>query len=358
MLTEKNRFMDTQKYYWRKEMVQSEYSQLMPPKYERTQGLLLYYNDIIVDLLKKADEKKLSLTEISFDSEHQFTEFLDDQFWTKMLKSENKDNAVSFLRSHIFFSLLRDFIFYMHESFSCAERGKVTVAYTISRKPIKDTLFYLCWLLADEETFINALVNELPKKYDLTSISPNRKKEIIKSVIKKTEVPFDYNFIYDLIYNRKSDFGLSRIWDQSLHLVTKNKDYPTESGNLNFIFAYDDIWDEYWNYYYHSMPIVMNFAIETIITIFEKIHESSENESFLNKVIRNYKFYQSTKKNDDKDSEISSLIKKLANGLRFECKNCNLDYPVDVDEFMNDYLINCPDCGYTENVGQYYFIDK
>lgn len=44
-------------------------------------------------------------------------------------------------------------MFLYYESISCAQRGKVSVAYSLLIKPLRDNLLYLEWLLADKEEF-------------------------------------------------------------------------------------------------------------------------------------------------------------------------------------------------------------
>ena len=76
-------------------------------------------------------------------------------------------------------------MFYMHESFSCSERGKVTVAFANSRKPIKDNLFYMCWLLVDSKEFISKLLYDEPRSFEVSTIGPDFIIHILKESVKK-----------------------------------------------------------------------------------------------------------------------------------------------------------------------------
>lgn len=127
-------------------MADSYLSEYLPEEFYPEQKLLLYYNDLFTDMLMKADEYNLNSVELSlFENVELPQEGKDVIDW--MIENGFKEEAYESLGAHLFFSLLRDFTLYMHESFDCAERAKVSVAFTISRKPIKDTLFYLSWLL-------------------------------------------------------------------------------------------------------------------------------------------------------------------------------------------------------------------
>lgn len=334
-------------------MAKSDISNILPNEFLSTHELLLYYNDIIVDLLHKADELGLSSSKFQIKSEQSLPTD-DEDFIEWMFTHGFETEAYDYLKSHLFFSLLRDFIFYMHESFDCAERGKVTVAYTISRKPIKDTLYYLCWLLVDNKDLLDNLMLKESKEYDISSINFKTKKRLINEAVKITKAPYEKDFIFDLIYKRNFKNGLSKVWDQSLHLVTGSRHYPTEPGNLNFIFAYDDIWDEYWSFYYATMPIIMNFSIEVIIKIFESIAKPDSTTVEANKWIRNFKFLNAT---NHLTKETDELFRSVLKHLTITCEKCQKEYQcigTVADEFINDYLFTCPHCEAQERVGEYF----
>lgn len=330
-------------------------SELLPEEFTIRHGLLLYYNDLIVDILQIADRYNLSKVGFQLTKDNNIpSEDVDIIDW--FLKNNMEEKAYEVVKPHLFFSLLKDFIFYMHESFDCSERGKVTVAYTLSRKPIKDTLFYLCWLLVDEKDFIKRLISQEPGKYDTSKISREKKKKIINRACKLVNEDSEEDLYFNLIYKGNCEYTLSSIWDQSLHLVTGNKNYPTESGNLNFIFATDEIWKDYWKMYYEKIPALMQLAVEISIALFESILKPDENVILLNKMLRDHKLSK-VYINDYEDT----LFKKLFGVLIVKCDECSKGYNLQgevLTEFANDYLYTCPYCGTQERVGEYLFSEK
>ncbi|MFO1443259.1 hypothetical protein KDN24_08525 [Bacillus sp. Bva_UNVM-123] len=335
-------------------MASSYLSSYLPKEFIPRHELLLYYNDIIVDILRKADEFNLSQTTFSVKEDIKLPE-KDEDLIDWMLDNGFENEAYSSLKAHLFFSLLRDFIFYMHESFDCSERGKVTVAYTICRKPIKDTLFYLCWLLVDGQELMNNLMKQNPREYDVSSISASRKKDILECSNKLVGNEFEKDILYNLIYKRDCEYGLSSIWDQSIHLVTGNKNYPTEAGNLNFIFAYDEIWQEFWNIYYQKIPLIMNFAIEVIIKIFESILKPETSIITFNKYVREIKLLKMSQIISD---DFINTFKSVLEHIKVTCEECSNSFNFKgtvSEEFINDYLYTCPHCGNEERVGIYIF---
>ncbi len=336
-------------------MAKTYLSEFLPEEYHKRQHLLLYYNDLIVDMLKTADEYNLISTKITFENENDVPNGDEDQIdW--LIKHGYKKQAYDLTKRLIFFSLLRDFILYMHESFSCSERGKVTVAFAISRKPLKDDLFYLCWILVDSNELVDYIMNKDTCLYDISKISEDKKRDIINRSCQLIDKNKYENILFDLIYKRNSNFGLSSVWDQSLHLVTGNKNYKTESGNLNFVFADNDIWNEYWQLYYDKIPYIMNIAIDIITLIYEDILKPSQLFVNLNKAIRDLKFILTYK--EDEDDIDFSIYEKLFRTLEVNCDHCSKQYHLDgtvLKEFMYDYVYTCPHCNSEELVGKYIY---
>jgi hypothetical protein len=50
-------------------------------------------------------------------------------------------------------ALTSDFLHHVYEGLWCLEKRKIVVAFNVLRKPLKDNLTYLCWMLADPEDF-------------------------------------------------------------------------------------------------------------------------------------------------------------------------------------------------------------
>ncbi len=331
-------------------MAESYISPELPDKFLTKHQLLLYFNDLLVDLLFKADEKNLSSENIVLKENETVPQDINPIDW--LLENGYRDIAFRITKSHVFFSLLRDFMFYMHESISCSERGKVPVAFANSRKPIKDNLFYMCWLLVDSEEFISKLLYDKPESFEVSRVGPIFISEILIEVVEKVDFYLTGELLAEIIYDKNSPRSLTGIWDKSLHVVTNNRSYPTPVGSLNFIFANDEIWDEYWKTYYNIISHIMNFAVYVSIALFEEIAKVDEITKSLNKFIRNMK-YDLTYSNKFEAESYKDVLKQIS----FTCKKCKDTFKLEkhtLHEFIFDYLFTCPYCEYVESVGQYY----
>jgi hypothetical protein len=95
---------------------------------------------------------------------------------------------------------------FVYESLSTIEKGKITVSLALLRKPFRDNLLYLEWLLGSSGEFIKLVNNADIDKYAIESIDNNKKISIIKDAIslidnKELFDILDENIYYDLRYN-------------------------------------------------------------------------------------------------------------------------------------------------------------
>lgn len=350
-------------------MVESYILELLPAKYIKRHQLMLYLYDILVDILVKADKYKLS--SLSF----KFTNEVDEQLelFDELERRKDRDISEKVFIPHIFFSILRDLNYYLFESLSCIERGKVTVAFSLARKPLQDNLFYLSWILVQPHEFLGKMQYGSPKEYDVSDLKG--KKDFVIDLFSKAKVlvqsknsSLDFSqellnpeLLYDVIYNRKAENSLTSAFDKSIHLVTRNKNYPTEKQNLNFIFADDEIWDEFWNLYYEKIPYILLYLVEVIVAIFEKYVDIDEETSEFNRYIRNLKIILALSEDDNKELESIFDLIFSSDHLSMNCDECGNQFEFNmalVNEIREDYLYTCQKCGFVERLGQYFVSDE
>lgn len=127
---------------------------------------------------------------------------------------------------------------------------------------------------------------ENPKKYDVSNFKGNKEYMVdlfsqVKKIIESKgdsfkdigQFIFDPSMLYYIIYNKKASNSLTSVFDKSIHLVTNNSNYPTDNQNLNFVFATDKIWNEFWDLYYDKIIYIILFLVEISLSIFEKIYD-------------------------------------------------------------------------------------
>lgn len=350
-------------------LAKSHISELLPTKYRKRHQLMLYLYDILVDILVKADKYQLSSLSFRFTNEiNGEIDLLDE-----LERQKDIDISEYVYIPHIFFSILRDLNYYLFESLSCIERGKVTVAFSLARKPFQDNLFYLSWILVQPNDFLEKIQYGSPREYDVSNLK-GKKEFVIDLFLKaKESIQYENDFLdfskelldpellYDIIYNRKAENSLTSVFDQSIHLVTKNKNYPTEKRNLNFIFSDDKIWDDYWRLFYERTPYILIYLVEVSIAIFEKYFDIDSEIITLNRYIRNLKIIFALSGEENKELESIFDLLFSSDNLSMVCEECRKPYEFNtflVKELKEDYLYTCQSCGLIERLGQYFVSDE
>lgn len=139
-------------------------------------------------------------------------------------------------------ALIADALSYISEALFSYEKGKISVSLSLMRKPLKENLLLLEWILADEDGFFQAFGSEDRKVLSLAKLTPERRKEIIQAALQRIEgATFeDAGALFDLRYNKAFN-GLEPLWQKAQHLTTtQHSNLRTETENLNFIFANPD----------------------------------------------------------------------------------------------------------------------
>ena len=350
-------------------LAKSHISELLPTKYRKRHQLMLYLYDILVDMLVKAD--KYQLSNLSF----RFTKEINGEIdlFDELDRQKDLDISEYVYIPHIFFSILRDLNYYLFESLSCIERGRVTVAFSLARKPFQDNLFYLSWILVQPHDFLEKIQYGAPREYDVSNLKGEKEFVIDLFLKAKESIQYENNFLdfskeilnpellYDIIYNRKAENSLTSVFDQSIHLVTKNKNYPTEKRNLNFIFSDDKIWDDFWQLFYEKIPYILIYLVEVAIAIFEKYFDIDSEIVTFNRYIRNLKIVFALSGEENKELENIFDLLFSSDNLSMVCEECRKPYEFNailVRELKEDYLYTCQSCGFIERLGQYYVSDE
>lgn len=241
-------------------------------KFYRQHDYLIYCNDVLVRWLKWFDENKQCQVSIKFKNDMEMQDFQDKAEADIMWWLENngyKDEMYELNRRHILCSLVADFCHYMLESFNCASKMKPAVAYALLRKPLRDNLAYVEWLRDDPKDLIDKLLHGTPEEYDL-SHKKDVKRERINRIYEKYGIQRVQN-MFEFRYEKNSEMSLERIWNKANHLVTTQNYTKSENGELNFVFVNMERWEQMTEYYYSVVPLVMSYAVELIVGMFEEI---------------------------------------------------------------------------------------
>lgn len=242
---------------------------LLPKQFRLAHNICVITNDLIGEVILEKYYKDLKSSTIKLEKgENKIIENLEKDGGNilEWLESNGRKTEINeYLPKHVFLSVVADFSSFIYESLSSAKKGKMSVAYSLLRKPLTDELLILEQLLTDKEEFIERFFHHGdPKTYDPSpkNMGKEKIKQIITESCKKMHsyFPFNSELIYDLRYNKQCDGGLNGIMNHAHHIVTTDPNYRTEKQNLNFVFSIKDDYQRYWEHYYYFVPYLLLYS--------------------------------------------------------------------------------------------------
>ncbi|MDU3337963.1 hypothetical protein [Paraclostridium bifermentans] len=347
------------------ELISRDYSKL-PKKYWASQNLCWYLHDVIMSIFMEVVDNNLIDTEIALSDEEKLDILEGYENVYDWLKSSERHNEFTIIFcKDLFMRLLGDFLNYIHEVLSNLERGKVTIACDLLRKPFKDNLLYMEWILFNDVELSNLVYNEEIDKYAMgrSGLSKEYINEIVKYNVSQNRFINGFgserfeNIIYDIRYNYDSLNSLELVWNKATHLVTTGRKVKTK--NFNFIYNDRDDYDEYWNYLYGKIPTLLLHSLGVVENIFDKyfrkIGDASKKYNF--SLIMG-KFFGA----DESTQEFAEILTNLGdNKLNLICENCKKIVKYNKPEsyvFYNYWETMCPECKKEINTCRYFFLEK
>jgi hypothetical protein len=174
----------------------------------------------------------------------------------------------------IYVGLLSDMCHFLYEALQSSRKGKLAVAYSLLRKPLKDNLLCLERLLTEPDDMLRAFDSDRSAVELATeSLCQERKRKIIADAANQALVEgcIDPGKIYELRYDKSSVVSFEPIWQKAIHLVTTSSHYTTESGNLNFVFSGDSERISQWDFMYSYLPVVMFHTYSVVFALAKTI---------------------------------------------------------------------------------------
>ena len=327
------------------------------PRYD----FLTYCQNVIIDILKYADNHKLSNVKIDFNetdfevfkkiSEQEDKEYTCD--W--LLQSEYKDVFLEYHKKHLFFSLLRDFYNYYSASLENITKLNISVAWSLLRRPLQETLAYIEWLTVNGDELVNLMLqSKEAKEYDIS----NRKKfgqkieDNITELLGESFVASSAINIYDFRYSMTSETSLNGILNGANHLVVnRSNSFKTSPSGLNFVFLDGQEFENGLGLYNTSLPYVMFYAINIITKVFAEIAELNTYTIIMNSyntLLKNFKALGSMSLKDALDF--------IDVDVPIICPRCGKK--MTKEKYFQQFSYNkvrCPRCLHTINTFSYMF---
>jgi hypothetical protein len=179
------------------------------------------------------------------------------------------EEAKRVILNQITMAMVSDCLHHVYEGLCCFEKRKIVVALNVLRKPLKDNLLYLAWMLDDEARFYQEFATDDPERLAKRRLGPIRS-EILKNATAHTSLGEIANptLLEAILFDSTSPNGLEMLFQHSVHLITVERiQLRTTPENFNFIFksyADDDIYDRV----YRCLPLILLFLSHVIAGLF------------------------------------------------------------------------------------------
>lgn len=208
---------------------------------------------------------ELRFQTIDLESEKDINE--GEHFLDFLLRENRIEEHDRFIKKSLVNALLMDACYFLQEAISSSKKKRLTVTFSLLRKPFVYHLPVFLRIMFDEE-FIDRFNSQ--DSFDTTYLKESDKRELLKQ-----SLPFllaaksiTEDKLYDWIFNQEKQDSLINLSNKALHLsTTRNKNNKTEIQNLNFVFANQENTENLWSYIYQRLPLLLLYFVEIIETL-------------------------------------------------------------------------------------------
>lgn len=329
----------------------------LPHEFRFAHHFALFHHDLLVETLSSGEEADIFSVQVDLKRKEHFEAIkkLENGAILDWLYSQDyKADVLVLLYKQVCVAALSDFCHFIFMALKSSSAAKTTVAYSLFRKPFKDNLFLLEWLLGEPTDFIPKFYFEEPERYEPSRVSEDRKMEIINSAVSKTKFSsfYDSRFIYEMRYNKQNVIGFEPMWNKAMHIVTSYKTYKTERQNLNFIFSTEDNIYNQWNHIYSFVPYLLFYAydiVDALVLTFAKRKDSGSDMTDVRRLAGfllwsdRYYFYEEQDLN-----KLRIAWEELTEDLDLVCPECSEKNAVatkrNLEAFYKHGKISCKSC--------------
>ena len=321
----------------------------LPEQYRFSHDYCLFLYDILVEILKSGEKARIfANVEIEFKDAEQAQAFEDaspkDEALFQWLENNGFDADLDwFTYKHAIVALLADYCQFMLAALRCSEKGNLTVAFALLRKPLRENLFLFEWLLHDSKDFITTFRKTGADALDERIRKKKGKLELMHAITTKIKhgSRFNADLMYRLRYEATETHGFERVWNQATHLVTTFKDMETETHNFNFIFSGEKQRISQWNLIYLRLPVLLDYTVDVVEALVATLAKRESEDSM--DMRRLAGMYLWAKKFVDKELGVTTSALKT----KSHCDQCHTDSEIEDEdmEVLYEYgTIPCPNC--------------
>lgn len=233
----------------------------LPEEFKPAHEFCFLLHDILVEALRSGEENEIFRGKIDFDDEEDQLAFGDaTDIFDWLEKSGRLVDQGKVLSAIATPALLSDALLCIFDALKASERGRLSVAYMMLRKPIQESLFVFESMVLDETLFGELLANDPMKLRAEKAGGPDIQEVRVRGVLNAIRAKdFDPRYIADLRYNKSAEDSFAGVCNQAMHLFTEHKAIRTSNLNINFIFSSMEAKHTQWAYLYSRLPYLLAY---------------------------------------------------------------------------------------------------
>jgi hypothetical protein len=319
-----------------------------PEDFEIARDYSIFLNNLIASTYNSAVDAKIFDHKIDFESPQKAKKFVRklsewsrDEYQKYFINQKKHGDLYFIAIKNVIRAVLLDYHQFIFEALENIKKGQLTVAYTLLRKPLKENLFILEWIVADSFEFFKRFNFDDSRSYSPLMLQCDKEflRSIIKNAIHNIEINsfYDPEFIFQLRYDKSKIFSFDQLWNLSTHLVTDRTPIKTETFNLNFVFSNVDDKEKQLSHIYSLLPYLLFYSVDIIEAALSKIsHLEKDNLStrryfgFLAWIQEYY-----VEGNLERATEIKALLNELIFSGDLKCKTCGNAFHMDKEQMIN-----------------------
>ena len=321
----------------------------LPDEYHFSHNIAVKLYDDLVWILKDLKTQKKFDTKIQFTKKEEVPDEDDENIVDWLIEKGYKKEVDEIISKNLILGIISDICHFIYQALDSTKNMKLTVAFTLIRKPFLENLLIIEQLLTNEEEFLKRFESD-SINFDPGKISPLEKKKLIENSLDYISNSFliSSEIIYDLRWDKKTPSSIYANSNLGIHLVTtRNPSYKTQKQNLNLIFSGEKEWKEQLDYFYYFIPILLYYLVEVVDNlVFRKkiiTKQKLSERKFLRligQLMLHEQFHIESKKG-------KTALNRISKSLKVKCKNCNRMnqlFKSDLFNLINEDHILCKFC--------------
>lgn len=326
---------------------------MIPDRYRFGQTVAFNYLDQLSALVQAIEENDGLSSTLELDpvQSEQLRGLTGASLWDWLIRNGHDAFVRDLSYRHIVTALLADASHFLFESLVAMGKGKNTVSFALLRKPFKDNLLVLEWLLAEPSTFFDVFHGESTRAYAPDQVSREAKLRIIEGAVAKLSMPvFAPAFLYELRYSKRHHYSLEHLWQSATHLVTNATELATDPGNFNFVFSATTDREEQWHAYYLVVPPLILYTLAVAEATVGQFMPFEADKQQFREWLRMIAFVRHSQEYGHvREGLPGEDLNSLLSSFDGVCDRCGVTVPLDepnTDRLWSTAQVQCVACGY------------